>query len=157
MRKTGIEVKRVWQPRRTWPVAALIGLVSALVPGPAAADLKLCNATSARIGVALGYQDPKGWTTEGWWNIPSQTCETLLKGTVPSRFVYVYAVDYERGGEWSGTHTMCIADKTFVIRDVGRCDERGHRSAGFSEVDTGQSSDWTIRIADPDEGSAKKP
>ncbi len=125
-------------------------------PTAAQADLKVCNATSARVGIALGYQDPKGWTTEGWWNVPSQTCETLLKGTVPSRFIYVYAVDYERGGAWSGTHNMCVTDKSFVIRDVGKCDERGYRSAGFSEVDTGQSSDWTIRIADPEVESEEK-
>ena len=45
----------------------------------------------------IGYQDPQGWATEGWWNIAAQTCETLLKGAVPSRFVYVHAVDYDRG------------------------------------------------------------
>ncbi len=66
------------------------------------ADLKLCNATSSRVGVAIGYQDTTGWATEGWWNIASQTCETLLKGALPSRFVYVHAVDYDRGGEWVG-------------------------------------------------------
>lgn len=126
-------------------------------PQVAVADLKVCNATSARIGIALGYQDPKGWTTEGWWNIASQTCETLLKGAVPSRFIYVYAVDYERGGEWGGKHMMCTANKSFVVRDVGNCEQRGYRATGFNEVDTGQSTDWTIRISDPEEGGTKKP
>ena len=58
------------------------------------ADLKLCNATPGRVGVALGYQDKKGWATEGWWNIPSQTCENLLKGSLPSRYLYIHSVDY---------------------------------------------------------------
>ena len=49
-----------------------------------AADLKLCNSTSSRIGVSIGYQDPEGWATEGWWTIASQTCETLLKGPFPA-------------------------------------------------------------------------
>ena len=75
----------------------------------ARADLKLCNATSSRLGVAIGYQDQKGWATEGWWNIPAQTCETLLKA-MPSRFIYVHAVDYDRGGEWGGTNFMCTSD-----------------------------------------------
>ena len=39
---------------------------------------------------------------KGWWNIASQTCETLLKGAVPSRFIYIHALDYDRGGEWVG-------------------------------------------------------
>ena len=139
-------------------LAALVALLTAMIAAPAAhADLKLCNSTSGRVGVALGYQDAKGWATEGWWNIASQTCETLLKGPVPSQFIYVYAVDYERGGEWSGKHQMCTTDKSFVIREVKECVPRGFRSTGFYEVDTGQSNDWTIRLNDPDEKSAKRP
>ena len=74
-------------------------LLAGLMAQPAMADLKLCNSSASRIGVAIGYQDGDGWTTEGWWNIASQTCETLLKGTLSSRFYYVHAVDYDRGGE----------------------------------------------------------
>ncbi len=84
----------------------------------ASADLKLCNSTSSRVGVAVGYQDATGWATEGWWNIASQTCETLLKGAVPSRFIYIHALDYDRGGEWVGTNFMCTDDKSFAIRGV---------------------------------------
>ena len=75
------------------------------------ADLRLCNASSSRVGIAIGYQDAKGWTTEGWWNVGAQTCETLLKGAVPSRFIYVYAIDYDRGGEWSGRHCRSVGDR----------------------------------------------
>ena len=79
-------------------VAASVGLAV-----PAQADLKLCNTTPNRIGVAIGYRDEKGgWTTEGWWNLPGQTCETLYKGQLTSRYWYVHAVDYDGGGEWAG-------------------------------------------------------
>ncbi|MEL6298987.1 MAG: DUF1036 domain-containing protein [Pseudomonadota bacterium] len=117
--------------------------------GAAQADLKLCNTTTARIGVAIGYQKPTGWATEGWWNISSKTCETLLKGRVPSRFIYVYAIDYERGGEWAGKTFMCTAPKSFSIQGVKECSERGYERSGFYEVDTGDASDWTIRLTDP--------
>lgn len=116
---------------------------------PAAADLKLCNATSSRIGVAIGYRDGNGWATEGWWNISSQTCEILLKGTLTSRFYYVYAVDYDRGGEWAGPNPMCTQDKSFTIRGVQDCPRRGFNSTGFFEVDTNDAKDWTIRLTDP--------
>ncbi|MEX1060395.1 MAG: DUF1036 domain-containing protein, partial [Methyloceanibacter sp.] len=53
-------------------------LLAALVATPAYADLKLCNTTASRVGVAIGYKDAEGWATEGWWNIASHTCETLL-------------------------------------------------------------------------------
>lgn len=122
---------------------------------PAQADLKLCNASESRVGIAVGYQDARGWSTEGWWNIAAQTCETLLKGAVPSRFVYIYAVDYDRGGEWAGTNFMCTHDKSFAIRDVKDCQQRGYRRTGFFEVDTGEAKDWTIRLTEPDGAGAR--
>ncbi|MEO1711416.1 MAG: DUF1036 domain-containing protein, partial [Pseudomonadota bacterium] len=37
---------------------------SLIAARPAAADLKLCNATTSRVGVAIGYQRSTGWATE---------------------------------------------------------------------------------------------
>ena len=135
--------------------AAWSGLMLLALSGAAEADLKLCNSTSSRVGVAIGYQDRTGWATEGWWNIASQTCETLLKGPVPSRFIYVHAVDYDRGGEWVGTNFMCTEDASFAIRGVQSCTDRGYKRTGFFEVDTGEAKEWTIRLTDPDEAGGK--
>ncbi len=74
-----------------------------------------------RIGVALGYRDAGGWVTEGWWNLASKGCETLLKGSLAGRYYYVFAVDYDRGGEWSGRSLMCTRDREFTIRGVDDC------------------------------------
>ncbi len=136
-------------------VSSVSGLGMTAGADAAHADLKLCNATASRIGVAIGYQDPKGWATEGWWNIASQTCETLLKGKLGSRFYYVHAVDYDRGGEWGGTNMMCTADKVFTIRGVEDCTRRGFKRTGFFEVDTQNSNDWTIRLTDPGDNGGK--
>jgi uncharacterized membrane protein len=136
-------------------VSTVVALGMTVGADAARADLKLCNATASRIGVAIGYQDPKGWATEGWWNIASQTCETLLKGKLGSRFYYVHAVDYDRGGEWGGTNMMCTADKVFTIRGVEDCPRRGFKRTGFFEVDTQNSNDWTIRLTDPGDSGGK--
>jgi uncharacterized membrane protein len=138
--------------------AVAVGLAMAtLMMGTqvAQADLKLCNTTSSRIGVAIGYRDATGWTTEGWWNIASQTCETLYKGTLSSKFYYIHAIDYDRGGEWAGKSFMCTNDKMFTIRGVQDCSRRGYKNTGFFEVDTQDSKDWTIRLTDPSEGGAR--
>jgi uncharacterized membrane protein len=123
-------------------------------PEPAHADLKLCNTTASRVGVAIGYRDTEGWATEGWWNVASHTCETLLKGVLIARYYYIHAIDYDRGGEWGGTLYMCTDDKAFTIRDVKECVKRGYKRTGFFEVDTGEERDWTVRLTDP-EGEAK--
>ena len=135
--------------------AAASVLLAVCLASPASADLKLCNSTSSRVGVSIGYQDSNGWATEGWWNIAAQTCETLLKGAVPSRFIYVHAVDYDRGGEWIGQNFMCTQDKSFAIRGVQDCPKRGYKKTGFFEVDTGEAKDWTIRLTDPEEAGSK--
>jgi len=137
-------------------LAVLASWAAAVLPANGAmADLKLCNATASRVGVSVGYQSPSGWATEGWWNIASQTCETLLKGGVPSRFIYVYAIDYDRGGEWAGTNYMCTNEKSFAIQGVDECQKRGFKRTGFFEVDTGDAKEWTIRLTDPGDASGR--
>ena len=147
---------------RCWCTAVFVALAAlSLTPDTAQADLKLCNQTPSRVGVAIGYRDPNGkdanaWVTEGWWNIASQTCETLLKGTLGGRFYYVHAIDYDRCGEWAGKAALCTADKKFTIRSVRDCTSQGYKSVGFFEVDTGEAAaDWTIRLADPGDNGAR--
>ncbi|WP_141701928.1 DUF1036 domain-containing protein [Methyloceanibacter stevinii] len=131
-----------------------LGILTGTGVSPANADLKLCNTTASRVGVAIGYKDTEGWASEGWWNIASHTCETLLKGVLIGRYYYIHAVDYDRGGEWAGGLYMCTDDKSFTIRNTTDCEKRGHKRTGFFEVDTGEERDWTVRLTDP-EGEAK--
>ncbi|HEX2655663.1 MAG TPA: DUF1036 domain-containing protein [Xanthobacteraceae bacterium] len=118
---------------------------------PAAADFRLCNNTSSRVGISLGYKDAEGWTTEGWWNLSARSCETLLRGQLVARFYYVFAVDYDRGGEWSGKAFMCTRDKEYTIRGIDDCLARGYDRVGYFEVDTGEQRSWTVQLTDSNE------
>ena len=130
---------------------ALIVVILCLWNNPAAADFRLCNNTASRVGIALGYKDAEGWTTEGWWNVSSRSCETLLKGTLVARFYYIYALDYDRGGEWSGQAFMCSRDKEFTIKGTENCLARGFDRTGFFEVDTADQRAWTVQLTDANE------
>src|SRR6516165_3517088 len=141
---------------RRHPIVASLSLVTTVLvvclwSAPARADFRLCNNTSSRVGIALGYKDAEGWTTEGWWNISSRSCETLLKGTLVARFYYIYALDYDRGGEWSGQAFMCSRDKEFTIKGTDNCLARGFDRTGFFEVDTGDQRAWTVQLTDANE------
>jgi uncharacterized membrane protein len=145
------------------PLRLLARLVPVLVAGllclwasPASADFRLCNNTSSRVGIALGYKDAEGWTTEGWWNISSRSCETLLRGTLVARYYYIYAIDYDRGGEWSGQAFMCSRDKEFTIRGTEDCLARGYDRTGYFEVDTGEQRAWTVQLTDANEQPAQQ-
>jgi uncharacterized membrane protein len=115
---------------------------------PAAADFRMCNNTGSRVGIAVGYKDQDGWTTEGWWNLSSRSCETLLRGPLVARFYYIYAVDYDRGGEWSGRAYMCTREKEFTIHGTDDCLVRGYDRTGFFEVDTGEQQSWTVQLTE---------
>jgi uncharacterized membrane protein len=137
-------------------IPALTLMVMCLWNSPAAADFRLCNNTSSRVGIALGYKDAEGWTTEGWWNVSSRACETLLKGTLVARYYYIYALDYDRGGEWSGQAFMCSRDKEFTIKGTENCLARGFDRTGFFEVDTGEQRAWTVQLTESNEQPAQR-
>ena len=134
-------------------------LVLATTALPARADLRMCNMTENRVGVALGYKDKDGWATEGWWTVNSygpndgntpvdlKKCLTLLKGDLIARYYYVFAVDYDKGGSWGGKAMMCTRDKVFTIRGIEDCAGRGYQKTGFFEVDTAEEADWTVSLS----------
>jgi uncharacterized membrane protein len=125
---------------------AVLGLFALNVP--ASADLRVCNATSGRVGVSIGYLDGPVWVTEGWFNLKPNRCETIIRGRLMSRYFYIHAVDYDRGGDWSGPNILCVRDVEFSIRGPLDCYARGFDRAGFIEIDTGQQADWTVELGD---------
>jgi len=129
-------------------VAALILILTSPVvfSKPAAADFRLCNTTDSRVGVAIGYKNGNDWIATGWWNLTAGQCESLLSGDLSQRYFYVHAVDYDKGGEWSGRAFMCARDRAFIFRAAERCSTSDRDRTGFFEVDTQASVDWTVRL-----------
>lgn len=111
--------------------------------------LRLCNKTDSQVGIAIGLKHTKEWKTEGWWNLTANECQILLEGDLIAQYYYVYAIDYERGGEWGGNTFMCTREKEFVIEGVSECVVRGYEKTGFFEVDTGIQKSWTVQLTEP--------
>ncbi len=149
---------RLASPIRLFGAAAAGKLLLAMAmlcaaPDTASADFRMCNNTSGKVGIALGYKDNEGWVTEGWWNLSPRSCETLLRGNLVARYYYVYAIDYDRGGEWSGKAFMCSREKEFTIRGTEDCLARGFDRTGFFEVDTGEQRSWTVQLTETSDQS----
>ena len=126
--------------------AVLLALAAA--PDEARADFRLCNNAATRVSVSLSYTDGQTWVTEGWWNLKTGACETLLRGPLAAQFYYVYAMD-ERGGEWRGKAYMCTRDREFRIEGRENCLVRGYDRTGFFEIDTGKDAkNWTVQLTD---------
>ena len=132
-------------------VGAVVALAVTVSAAPAEADFRLCNNTTSRVGIAIGYRENDSWATEGWWNLSPRSCETLMRGPLVARYYYIYAVDYDRSGEWSGQAFMCTRDKEFTIRGTDDCLARGYDRTGFFEVDTGEQRSWTVQLTESTE------
>ncbi len=112
------------------------------------AELRLCNKTPVQVGIAIGYKSNNSWVSEGWWNIDAESCQVVVDGPLPSRYYYLYALDYEDGGAWGGTAFMCTHDKEFTIEGTEDCIARGYEKRGFVEVDTGDKVSWTVELTE---------
>ena len=92
-----------------------------LMASPAAADLRLCNNTGGRVGIAIGYKDGEGWVTEGWWNLkPQHSARPCCAAPSLHSIIMSMAPMDERGGEWKGKAFMCTRDREFRIRRPDR-------------------------------------
>ena len=130
--------------------ATLLCAVFSFLIGTAAAELRICNKTTSKVGVAIGYKSPRNWMTEGWWTVDADSCATVLAGPLMGRYYYMYAVDYDEGGEWGGNSAyFCTREKEFTIEGVDDCVARGYQRTGFYEVDTGEQESWTIQLTEP--------
>lgn len=114
----------------------------------AAADFRICNDTPSLVGAALGYREDGKWISEGWFQVPAESCTALIEGDLNSRFYYIYAEDADRGGQWRGDVFLCTNDREFKIEGVQDCFTRGHVRTGFFEIDTGNRESWMVRLTE---------
>jgi uncharacterized membrane protein len=91
----------------------ILMLVALAWPSPARADFTVCNHTSSKVGVAVGYVNPHvgGFVTEGWFNLTPGQCRMLVPSSAtsdPHNYFY-----FARGGGllWEGDVPFCIINK----------------------------------------------
>jgi len=133
-------------------VFLLLGAASVaalLLPGaPARAEFRICNKTSTRIGLAIGVREGPIVISQGWFNMKPNACDSPIKDDLKQGPYYVYGVDYDRGGEWSGPEFMCVSDHEFYVEGGADCYARGYERAGFRRIDTKNQKSWTLDIVD---------
>ena len=134
----------------------VIGWLGAAVPAVAA--FKLCNQSYDVLNIAIGQANPaqrdstpdqgqEAFVTRGWWRVAPNQCATLTRESLKSRYFYVFAADVFGKEALSGTVTLCLAPRRFVIDRQGDCLLRGYLEARFLEVDTQEQSDWTVFVS----------
>ena len=148
---------------RSLKIFAMLGLIASgsvsgtimLTSAEAHADFRICNDTKSLVGAALGYRDEDKWLSEGWFQIPAETCSSLIEGDLNSRFYYIYAEDADKGGQWRGEVFLCTNEREFKIEGVQDCFKRGHIKTGFFEIDTGNRANWMVRLTEQSQSKSE--
>ena len=128
-------------------VIGAAALVCALLPAVATAGLKLCNESSARQSVAVGYKSGDQWVSEGWWNIEPGKCTTLIAGDLKHRFYYYRLLAKGRSFEHEG-YGFCTQTAAFTIEGDKDCADRGYSNGGFRQIDAGGARDFSFSFTD---------
>lgn len=139
---------------------AIFSVFATLFLAPASvalADFRVCNSTKSLVGVAVGYRQSEEWITEGWFRVPAESCASVLKGELVSRYYYLFAEDAETGGQWRGEIFMCTDDREFKIEGVQDCFSRGFQRTGFQEIDTSDQESWMVRLTADGRATGSEP
>lgn len=120
--------------------------VALAVPRPAAAGFRVCNQTLDLLNVAIGRPSGDGFETEGWWVVTANSCASLIRRDLASRYLYLFVTDVYGQSVVDGDTSMCVGRRKFRITGIEQCWARGFDRAGFKEVDTFDSPDWTVFV-----------
>jgi uncharacterized membrane protein len=133
---------------RLRPSALAVLFAAFVAPTLAHAEFRVCNQTKHMIGLAVARSNGIDWISEGWWNIDAEGCTVILEGPLKARYYYLYAVQYDIGGGWSGDRYFCTTRRSFTITGRQDCQKRGFDRTGFFEVDTQDALDYTHILTD---------
>lgn len=126
---------------------------SFLLPTPAAADYRLCNATSYVLQSAIGAESGNIWRSQGWARIAPGACASVLSGPVAAGNYYVFArsLDAHQGATkyFSGAERFCTVPKDFIIAGRENCALRGYESNDFIRVTARAGDEWTTTFGEP--------
>lgn len=111
---------------------------------PALADFRICNQTPFSTHASIGYKEGDEWVSEGWWSIEPGECTTPVAGDLKNRYYYIRAENEK--ANWTGDYHFCYTNEAYTIVGDENCTNRGYKTGGFFEVDTGNAHDWTQNL-----------
>jgi uncharacterized membrane protein len=121
-----------------------------------AGTFSICNKTTDRLKVAVGYEDRDlGMVSEGWWDLQAGDCTNVKTPDGREHKYYFLYARGERGREWLSVDSaeeglFCVRNSSFsfVNRSFERegklvCERRGATAIKFRRVDTMNAPQYT--------------
>ncbi len=132
---------------RTQTACRVLWIVCAIVVGTsfdAWAQLRVCNKTTMKVFVSVAYASGgERWVSEGWSRLKPGACSAVVAGALKNRYYYVFAETGDRNSSWGGRYNFCVARPEPFKIFTQDCAPHNYDTAGFFQVDTGDSSSVT--------------
>jgi uncharacterized membrane protein len=87
---------------KTAILKAVILVLLCTIAQVANAGFFLCNETSQKLFVAVGYQEGGHWISRGWYSFTPTECNSLYLGVPENRNFYYFATSESWKSIWSG-------------------------------------------------------
>lgn len=108
--------------------------------------LNVCNASEARINLAIAHHDGEDWVSRGWWIIEPDDCTALIAPRLPRGYYYYHAYKSFENYLWQGEYYFCAdPEAPFRISGDELCGTRGYRSLGFRQILV-EDGDFTLNL-----------
>ncbi|TAK65857.1 MAG: DUF1036 domain-containing protein [Bacteroidetes bacterium] len=134
----------IWARNITWLMFESI-IATLFLQSIVTAGLAICNGTSSKLSVAVGYEKGGAWYAEGWWNLAPGECAITIGGPLSNRYYYCFAKDDK--GTWDGKYQFCVdPSNAFYLRDQQNCEKRG-----FFQIDVGNAKDYVQTLTSSSE------
>ena len=111
---------------------------------------EICNKTSNRVNVAIGYAVSGGHLqSQGWWVLEPNGCTNVLSRskTDDTTTGYLYAYTSNGNPVINGNQSLCVqSNKGFTIRRHQNCEGRNFRTVQARQISIDLNKNWTTYI-----------
>jgi uncharacterized membrane protein len=115
----------------------------------------MCNHTSQKVWVAIGYQESGHWLSKGWFGYEPNECDRLYPGVPQNTNFYFYAHSTSRKTIWGGENDpnrgyFCTSDQAFYYNsDSNNCE--GKR---FQRINLDGADQYTFTLTEGSDPTA---
>jgi len=114
------------------------------------AGVFMCNHTSQKVNVAIGFMQGGKWLSKGWYRFDPNECDSLLLGVPENKNFYFYAGSSSGNSVWSGDKQIdagyfCWDERKafFYLNNTTKCDGRS-----FIRKNLGDSQQYWFSISE---------
>jgi uncharacterized membrane protein len=108
----------------------------------------ICNDSSGEIYAAIGFQEGRDWTSQGWWKVEAGACARVITQALHYDKVYLFVEGAKNPRLVSGPEKFCVADVEYETSQRQNCRSTGKTEEGFAVTITKGLTGYAAHVGD---------